>query len=113
MVESVHRQHLIPNSLVSSKAQQKTNLCITVACHNHCKRHQIQDSEDDLCKRDIGASIGDAIEQFIDVDVSCGIHQWSGAAIDFGVIAFAGEVLRYLLHVGRPIDLGIYFSSSV
>jgi len=113
MEVSVHHQQLIPNSLVSSKVQQETNLCITVACHNHCERHQIQDTKDDLCKRDIGASIGYAIEQFIDVDVSRGIHQRSGAAIDFGVIAFAGEVLGYLLHVGCPIDLGIYFSSSV
>jgi hypothetical protein len=41
------------------------------------------------------------------------VDEWSSVALDLRVVSFAGEDLGDLLHVGFPIDFGVYRVNGV
>lgn len=47
------------------------------------------------------------MEEVVEVDVHCWVDEGPGGAADFCVVALAGEVGGYLLHVGFPVDFGV------
>ena len=84
-----------------------THLSPPIACHNHPQSHQIHPHENELRPANIPPVIREHVQYIINIHMAGPIHQGSRSTVDLGVIAFAGAVLRYLLHVCPPIDLGI------
>ena len=56
---------------------------------------------------DVLAIVCDIVKRAVDVDVASGIDEWTSVAVEFDIIPFTFYVLRDLLHVCYPVDLGI------
>lgn len=47
------------------------------------------------------------VETSVDVDMGGRVDEGTSAAVDVGVVSFARDELRDLLHVGHPIDFSV------
>lgn len=52
--------------------------------------------------------MGEMVECGVDVEVIRGIDQRTGIAFDVGVITLAVDEMANLLHVGCPVDFGVW-----
>lgn len=86
----------------------ETHLSTSIACHNQGQRAKVQRGKDDLGREDVMASVRQEVQASIDVHMGSRVDQGTCPASDLGVVAFPRDVLLHLLHIGLPINFGIY-----
>lgn len=57
--------------------------------------------------------MGEVGQERVYVDVARWVDEGASAALDEGVVALAGLVLRDLLHVGLPVNFGVWWGEEV
>ncbi len=93
-------------------SKRQAHLCLPIAGHDDSQGREVEKSKELLGQEDVGALVGEVVEAREDVDVGGRIDQRAGSAADLGVVALARYVLRDLLHVGYPVDLGVWTGNN-
>lgn len=91
-----------------SASDAETHLGFPVAGHDEGERGHVQDGKEVLGQEDVGAFVGDVVERRVSVDVGGRVDQRAGAALDGRIVALARHILGHLLHVGLPVNLGVW-----
>lgn len=83
---------------------------LAITLHDDGQREQVDAREYVLREADVLAVVREVVQEAIDVHVRSGIHEGSGVAVEFEVVALAGGELRDLLRVGFPVYFRIYLA---
>jgi len=96
-----------PSTRGDPSDERHTHLRHPITAHHNRQNPNIQPRKQRLRDRNVPPPLSEAIERGVDVDVRGRVDERAGAALDEGVVALAGEVLRHLLHVGLPVDFRV------
>lgn len=101
-----------PLTRTQQRQHPRRHAAFPVALHDDEQREDVEPAKEILREVDLLAAVRELVQEVVDVNVHGGIDEGPCGARDFGIVVLAGEIGVNLLHVGFPIDFGVWFKAS-